>query len=69
MTRSKLNDEKVCRNIGYQHDCDKNKKLTRNQTMCGTIQTTLKDKTRRNTKIKFYKIMAARVLTLVKPER
>ena len=48
--------------IGCEHD-DKNKSVKKYQMMCGKMQRTLRNKTRNDTKMKFYKLMAIPVLT------
>ena len=49
--------------VSYDRDYDVDKKLQKFQRICGTISRTLKNKTRRETKIKFYKVMAKPVLS------
>lgn len=50
-------------NITYDVDRDINNKISKFQWICGTINRTLKNKTRKETKLKFYKTMAVPVLT------
>jgi hypothetical protein len=49
-------------NVTYKYDEDLNDKLSKFQNICGVIARTLKKKTRRETNLKFYKIMAVPVL-------
>jgi hypothetical protein len=44
--------------LPYQGEVDVNHKLEKFNYMCGTIKRTLKNKTRKETQIKFYKVMA-----------
>ena len=48
--------------ISFDVDKDIQNKVNRFQHICGTINRTLKNKTRRETKLKFYKTMAVPVL-------
>lgn len=48
--------------ISYDRDKDINNKLHKYQIMCGIINRTLKNKVRTETKMKFYKVVAAPVL-------
>ncbi|KAJ4429720.1 hypothetical protein ANN_21924 [Periplaneta americana] len=50
-------------NITYDVDRDIDNKISKFQWICGTINRTLKNKTRKETKLKFYKTMAVPVLT------
>jgi hypothetical protein len=43
--------------LSYQGEVDINHKLQKFNCMCGTIKRTLKNKTRTETQIRFYKIM------------
>jgi hypothetical protein len=49
-------------NVTYKHDEDLNDKLSKSQNICGVIRRTLNKKTRKETNLKFYKIMAVPVL-------
>lgn len=49
-------------NVSYDRDKDIENKLNKFQLICGTINRTLQNKTRKDTKLKFYKIMAVPVL-------
>jgi hypothetical protein len=42
--------------LPHQGEVDVNHKLEKSNYMCGTIKRTLKDKTRTETQIKFYKV-------------
>jgi hypothetical protein len=44
--------------VSYQYDNDVNIKLKKFQNICGTIQSSLRSKTRKDTRLKFYKVMA-----------
>jgi hypothetical protein len=48
--------------ISYNYDDDLQNKLHEFQYMCGTIKLTLINKTRKDTQLKFYKVMAVPVL-------
>jgi hypothetical protein len=48
--------------VTYKHDEDLNDKLSKFQNTSGVIAITLKKKTRKETNLKFYKIMAVPVL-------
>jgi hypothetical protein len=48
--------------IQYNYDADLQNKLHKFQYMCGTIKQTLINKTRKDTQLKFYKVMAVSVL-------
>lgn len=50
-------------NISYEVDHDIENKINKFQRICGTINRTLRNKTRKDTKIKFYKTMAVPILT------
>jgi hypothetical protein len=49
-------------NVTYKYDEHLNVKLSKFQNICGVIARTLKTKTRKETNLKFYKIMAVPVL-------
>jgi hypothetical protein len=49
-------------NVMYKYDEDLNDKLSKFQNICGVIARTLKKKTRKETNLKFYKIMEVPVL-------
>lgn len=49
--------------IGYDKDHDIDIKLAKFQRICGTINRTCKNKFRRDTKLKFYKVMAIPVIS------
>ena len=44
--------------ITFEEEQDINKKINTYQHICGTIRRTIKGKTRRETQMKFYKVMA-----------
>jgi hypothetical protein len=48
--------------VTYKYDEDLNDKLSKFQKICGVISRTLKKKTRKETNLKFYRIMAVPVL-------
>jgi hypothetical protein len=48
--------------VKYKYDEDLNDKLNKFQNICGVIARTLKNKTRKETNLKFYKIMPLPVL-------
>ena len=48
--------------ITYDRDKDIENKINKFQSICGTINRTLQNKTRKDTKLKFYKVMAVPVL-------
>jgi hypothetical protein len=50
------------RNVTYKYDEDLNDKLSKLKNICGAIARTLKKKTRKETNLKCYKIMAVPVL-------
>jgi hypothetical protein len=49
-------------NVTHKYDEDFNDKLSKFQNICGVIARTLKMKTRKETNLKFYKIVAVPVL-------
>lgn len=49
--------------ISYDKECDVDNKLQKFQRICGTINQALKNKARRETKMKFYKVMAEPTLS------
>jgi hypothetical protein len=49
-------------NVTYKYDDDLNKKINKFQSICAVISRKLKIKTRKETNLKFYKVMATPVL-------
>jgi hypothetical protein len=49
-------------NVTYKYEEDLNDKLSKFQNICGVIARTLQKKTKKETNLKFYKIMAVPVL-------
>ena len=49
--------------ISYDQEKDVERKLNKFQHMCGTIHRTLRNKTRKDTMIRFYKVLAVPLLT------
>jgi hypothetical protein len=49
-------------NVTYKYDEDLNKKINKFQSICGAVSRTLIRKTRKETNLKFYKVMATPVL-------
>jgi hypothetical protein len=48
--------------VSYNYDADLRIKLNKFQYMCGTIKRTLTNKTRKDTQLKFYKVMVVPTL-------
>jgi hypothetical protein len=48
--------------VSYQYDNDVDVKLKKIQNICGTIRSSLHGKTRKDTQLKFYKVMATPTL-------
>jgi hypothetical protein len=48
--------------VSYNYDADLQIKLNKFQYMCGTIKRTLTNKTRKDTQLKFYKVMVVPTL-------
>ena len=57
-----IRDSHLTHDISFDVDKNIQNKVNRFQHICGTINRTLKNKTRRETKLKFYKTMAGPML-------